>query len=82
NGWSLSQLLMLWAASLMGVGIANLGVDASVSAFENGQSMVVQPVMPSTVSLAHSVFESNLCLHAINAGLAQAESSGALVTND
>ncbi|ALR07888.1 DotA/TraY family protein (plasmid) [Xylella fastidiosa] len=82
NGWSLSQLLMLWGASLMGVGIANLGVDASVSAFENGQSMVVQPVMPSTVNLAHSVFESNLCLHAINAGLAQAESSGALVTND
>lgn len=32
NGWSLSQLLMLWGASLMGVGIANLGVDASVSA--------------------------------------------------
>ncbi|EKS72275.1 integral membrane protein [Burkholderia sp. SJ98] len=82
NGWSLSQLLMLWGASLMGVGIANLGVDASVSAFENGQSMVVQPVMPSTINLAHSVFESNLCMHAINAGLAQAESSGALVTQD
>lgn len=82
NGWSLSQLLMLWGASLMGVGIANLGVDASVAAFQNGQSMVVQPVMPSTVNLAHSVFEANLCMHAINAGLAQAESSGALVMQD
>ena len=82
NGWSLSQLLMLWAASMMGVGIANLGVDASVAAFNDGKSMVVQPVMPSTVSLAHSVFEFNLCMHSINAGLAQAESSGALVTQD
>lgn len=82
NGWSLSQLLMLWAASLMGVGIANLGVDASIEAFNKGQSMVVQPVMPSTVNLAHSVFELNLCMHGINAGLAQAESSGALVTQD
>ncbi len=82
NGWALSQLLMLWAASLMGVGIANLGVDASIAALNDGQSMVVQPVMPSTVSLAHSVFESNLCMHGINAGMAQAEASGALITAD
>jgi conjugal transfer/type IV secretion protein DotA/TraY len=82
NGWALSQLLMLWAASLMGVGIANLGVDASVEAFSDGESMVVQPVMPSTVSLARSVFEMNLCMHSINAGLAQAEASGALITQD
>ena len=82
NGWSLSQLLMLWAASLMGVGIANIGVDASVSAFQDGKSMVVQPVMPSTVNLSHSVFEADLCMHAINAGLAQAEAGGALVTQD
>lgn len=79
NGWSLAQLLMLWAASLMGVGIANLGTDAAVAALENGQSMVVQPVMPSTVNLARSVFEVNLCMHGINAGLAQAEADGALV---
>lgn len=82
NGWALSQLLMLWAASLMGVGIANLGVDAAVEAFSDGESMVVQPVMPSTVSLARSVFEMNLCMHSINAGLAQAEASGALITQD
>lgn len=82
NGWALSQLLMLWAASLMGVGIANLGVDASVQAFNEGKSMVAQPVMPSTVSLARSVFEMNLCMHSINAGLAQAEASGALITQD
>ncbi|MFC6478553.1 DotA/TraY family protein [Pseudomonas asuensis] len=82
NGWSLSQLLMLWAASVMGVGTANLGVDASIEAFNNGQSMVVQPVMPSTIKLAHSIYELNLCMHGINAGLAQAEANGALVTQD
>jgi conjugal transfer/type IV secretion protein DotA/TraY len=82
NGWSLAQLLMLWGASLMGVGIANLGVDASVAAFGSGAGLVMQPVMPSTVNLAHSVFEANLCMHGINAGLAQAESGGALVTAD
>lgn len=82
NGWALSQLLMLWAASLMGVGSANLAVDRAVEALADGQSMVVQPVMPSTVSLAHSVFESNLCMHGINAGMAQAEASGALITAD
>lgn len=81
NGWSMSQLLMLWGASVMGVGIANMGVDSAVSAFSNGTSMVVQPVMPSTVNLAHSVFEANLCLHGINAGLAQAQASGGLVTS-
>jgi conjugal transfer/type IV secretion protein DotA/TraY len=82
NGWSLAQLLMLWGASVMGVGVANLGVDASITAFSNGNSMVMQPVTPSTVNLAHSLFETNLCMHAINAGLAQAEAGGALVTAD
>jgi conjugal transfer/type IV secretion protein DotA/TraY len=82
SGWSLSQLLMLWGASVMGIGIANLGVDSAMSAFSDGTSMVVQPVMPSTVKLAHSVFEANLCLHGINAGIAQAQASGALVTQN
>lgn len=82
NGWSVAQLLMLWGASLMGVGTANLGVDAAINAFNDGTSMVVQPVFPSTVNLAHGVFEANLCMHAINAGLAQAEVDGALVTAD
>ncbi|EGH24648.1 integral membrane protein, partial [Pseudomonas amygdali pv. mori str. 301020] len=43
NGWSLSQLLMLWSASTMGIGIANLSTDAAISAFEDGKGMVVQP---------------------------------------
>jgi conjugal transfer/type IV secretion protein DotA/TraY len=76
NGWCLSQLLMLWAASIMGIGVANMGTDVAVAAFENGQSMVVQPTMPSTVTLARSLYEANLCLHSINAGQAMTAASG------
>ncbi|AGH77906.1 hypothetical protein XAC29_12265 [Xanthomonas axonopodis Xac29-1] len=79
NGWSLSQLLMLWAASVMGVGVANMGVDVAVSAFNDGKAMVLQPVMPSTNELAHKIFEMELCRHGINAGLATASSEGGLV---
>lgn len=57
NGWSLSQLLMLWSASVMGIGVANIGVDAAVAAFNDGKGMVLQPVMPSTNALAHKIFE-------------------------
>lgn len=82
NGWSLAQLLMLWGASVIGSGLANLGVDATVAAFNNGESMVLQPVMPDTVNLAHSLFEANVCMHGINAGLAQADIAGAIITSD
>lgn len=80
NGWSLAQLLMLWAASVMGVGTANLGTDAAVAMLADGTGMVVQPVVPSTANLARGLFEVNLCMHAINSGLAQAEAAGALET--
>ncbi|WP_164558083.1 DotA/TraY family protein [Massilia atriviolacea] len=76
NGWALSQLLMLWAASLFGVGIANLGTDAAVAAFNNGKGMIVQPAMPDTVSLARSVLEADLCMHSMNAGQALAVANG------
>lgn len=69
NGWALCQLLMLWAASLMGVGIANLATDAAITAFKDGKDMVVQPAMPSTLAMAKSIYELNLCMHGINAGL-------------
>jgi len=76
NGWALSQLMMLWAASLMGVGIANLGTDAAISAFQDGKGMIVQPAMPSTVTLARSIFEANLCMHSMNAGQALSAANG------
>lgn len=81
NGWSLSQLVMLWAASLMGIGIANMGSDAALEAFGKGTSMVIQPTAPSTRALANALYENNLCMHSVNAGIAAAQASNALVTN-
>jgi len=78
NGWSLSQLMMLWAASVMGVGSANLATDAAVTALSSGQGMVIQPAMSSTTDLAKSLYQVDLCMHGINAGLTQAANSGAL----
>lgn len=82
NGWSLSQLLMLWSASVMGIGVANIGVDAAVAAFNDGKGMVLQPVMPSTDALAHKIFEIELCRHGLNASLAMASSGGGLLPED
>jgi len=78
NGWSVAQLTMLWAASVMGIGTANLAVDAAAAAFENGAGMVMQPVMPQTADLARGIFESDLCMHGINYGLAQIANQGGL----
>lgn len=82
NGWSLCQLLMLWASSVLGVGIANLGTDAAVAALSDGKGMIVQPAMPDTSSLARTVFEANLCMHSMNAGQAMANANGGLQFGD
>ncbi|MCO1374703.1 DotA/TraY family protein (plasmid) [Burkholderia multivorans] len=80
NGWAMSQLLMLWAASIMGIGIANMGTDAAIQAFNDGKGMVLQPAMPSTINLSRDLYQANLCMHTWNAGLAAlAAGSGAAV---
>lgn len=79
NGWSLAQLMMLWAASVMGVGSANLATDQALSALAEGKGMVVQPAMGTTTDLAKSLYEINICMHGINAGITDAQNSGALV---
>lgn len=76
NGWALSQLLMLWAASVMGVGLANMGTDSAIQAFADGKGMVLQPAMPSTIQLARDLYQSNLCMHAYNASLATIGANG------
>ncbi len=81
NGWSISQLLMLWGASIMGVGTANLATHAATDALSNGQTMVVQPVMPSTVELARSLYQANLCMYAVNTGLDSAQTEGGWVSS-
>ena len=66
SGWSLSQLIMLWAASTMGIGSANLLTDKAADMISSGMSLVVQPTAPSTRSAARAVFEMNLCKYATN----------------
>ncbi|EGG3070738.1 DotA/TraY family protein [Salmonella enterica] len=79
NGWSLSALLMLYAAAKVGVGGANLATDATIDAFMAGQTFVLQPVAPSTVTLARSLFEANMCMFGINASLDAQNNSGGIV---
>ncbi|MEB0222075.1 DotA/TraY family protein, partial [Pseudomonas sp. AB12(2023)] len=61
SGWSISQLIMLWAASVMGIGSANLLTDTAVDMMSSGYSMVTQPTAPATRSAARGIFEMNLC---------------------
>ncbi|MNB83113.1 hypothetical protein D3C76_257100 [compost metagenome] len=82
NGWCLSQLLMLWGAAQMGIGIANIGTDSALDAFANGQAMIMQPVSPNTEDLARSLYESNLCRYGVNASLDAVANAGGYVTDD
>lgn len=76
SGWSLSQLIMLWAASTMGIGSANLLTDKAADMISGGMSLVVQPTAPSTRSAARAVFEMNLCKYATNRELSSLYQDG------
>ena len=84
NGWSIAQLIMLWGASIMGVGSANVMVQLAADNIANGYSMTVQPVQASTRTAARGIFEMELCKYAVNAGLNDfnqtAKSSTSLMT--
>lgn len=69
NGWSIAQLIMLWGASIMGFGSANVMVQLAADNIANGYSMTVQPVQASTRTAARGIFEMELCKYAVNAGL-------------
>lgn len=77
NGWCLASLLMLFMAKL-GIGIANMGTQATMVAFQAGQTFVLQPVAPSTDSLARELFRANLCMFGINASLDTVSAAGGL----
>lgn len=69
NGWSMAQLIMLWGASIMGVGSANLMVSRAADDIASGYSLTVQPTQASTRTSARGIFEMQLCKHAINMAL-------------
>ncbi|EML8490033.1 DotA/TraY family protein [Salmonella enterica subsp. enterica] len=67
SGWSISNLVFLWMASVMGVGSADLLTDKAADSVIAGQSLIVQPVAGQTVSAARGIYEMYLCEHALNA---------------
>lgn len=69
SGWSLAQLVFLWAVSVMGIGSANLMTDKIADLMKQGYSLVMQPVAPQTVSSARAIYGMNLCMYATNAEL-------------
>lgn len=79
NGWSIAQLVMLWAASVMGIGSANIAVDTAAQALKAGTPLVAQPVMPQTLSVARQLFQADLCMQGINYSLARVARDGGLV---
>lgn len=82
SGWSMAQLVMLWSASLMGVGTANLATDAALNNFYDGGSMALEPARPETRSLAESLFNANLCAAGINRGIAEGNAVGANISTE
>ena len=80
NGWSMAQLIMLWGASVMGVGSANLMVTKAASDIASGYSMTVQPTQASTRTSARGIFEMQLCKHAINMALDDYSSTASSTT--
>lgn len=66
SGWSISNLVFLWTASIMGVGSANLLVDSAADTILSGQSMIVQPVAGQTVDASRGIFGMYLCQEATN----------------
>lgn len=69
SGWSMLQLLVIWAASIFGVGSANLLTDSVTDSILNGSSVVIQPVAPQTVDASRGLFEAYVCMAAINSEL-------------
>lgn len=80
NGWSMAQLIMLWGASVMGVGSANLMVSKAASDIASGYSLTVQPTQASTRSSARGIFEMQLCKHGINMALDDYSSTASSTT--
>lgn len=66
SGWSISNLVFLWTASIMGVGSANLLVDKAADSIMTGYSMIVQPASGASVDAARGIFGMYICQTALN----------------
>ncbi|MDR8854916.1 DotA/TraY family protein [Burkholderia multivorans] len=68
GGYCGAQMAMLWG-TMLGVGIANLSLDAAVSVLNSGGSMIATPASPQATTLAKALFEANLCAQAANTAI-------------
>lgn len=82
SGWSMAQLVVLWSASLIGVGTANLATDAALDNFYEGGTMAMEPARPETLAFAKSMFQANLCAAGVNRGVQEAQAAGAMLGSD
>lgn len=69
GGYCGAQMIMLWG-TMLGVGIANLSLDAAVTVLNSGGSMIATPASPQATTLAKALFEANLCAQSANAAIA------------
>ncbi len=69
GGYCGAQMIMLWG-TMLGVGIANLSLDAGVTVLNSGGSMIATPASPQATTLAKALFEANLCAQSANAAIA------------
>lgn len=69
GGYCGAQAIMLWG-TMLGVGIANLSLDAAVDVLNSGGSMIATPAAPQATTLAKALFEANLCAQAANTAIA------------
>ncbi|WP_434108140.1 DotA/TraY family protein [Paraburkholderia caffeinilytica] len=68
GGFSGVQMVMLWG-TMLGVGIANLTLDAAVNVLNTGGSMIATPAAPQATMLAKALFEANLCAQSANTAI-------------
>lgn len=67
-GYNGAQAIMLWG-TMLGIGIANLSLDAAVAVLNSGGSMIATPAAPQATTLAKALFEANLCAQAANTAI-------------
>ncbi|NKJ47355.1 hypothetical protein CIC12_11480 [Burkholderia sp. SG-MS1] len=68
GGFNGAQAVMLWG-TVLGVGIANLTMDAALTVLNSGGSMIATPAAPQATTLAKALFEANLCAQAANTAI-------------
>lgn len=81
GGYCLAQLFALWS-TMMGVGIANLGLSAAISVLASGGTLVATPPPPQVVTLSKALFEANLCAVAANSAASNVSSDTGGVAAD